>query len=60
MAAVGFGKEGDQTYYILKNSWGEEWGEKGYIRIAATPSGTGICGVQRYGAYPQVIKVNQD
>lgn len=23
-----------EPYYILKNSWSEEWGEKGYMRIA--------------------------
>ncbi len=23
-----------EEYYILKNSWSEDWGEKGYMRIA--------------------------
>tara|TARA_B110000285_G_C15006263_1_gene554023 strand:- start:86 stop:268 length:183 start_codon:yes stop_codon:yes gene_type:complete len=47
MIAVGWGlEEGtNRQYYILKNSWGEHWGEKGYIKIAATFGGWGICGV---------------
>lgn len=42
---VGYGQEKDQTFYIVKNSWGEQWGENGYARIAAKP-GKGVCGIQ--------------
>ena len=54
VAVVGYGNDGKQDYYIVRNSWGSSWGESGYIKIAAPGDGPGICGIQMQPVYPQV------
>lgn len=51
--AVGYGsKVAGGDYYIVKNSWGADWGDNGYVLIGAQSSGAGICGIQTDSSFP--------
>jgi len=48
--AVGIGGTG--TYWIVRNSWGTSWGEKGYIYLDSSVDNGDICHIQEYITYP--------
>ena len=51
--AVGYGTDATAgDYYIVKNSWGQFWGDNGYVKIGATATGKGICGIQTDSTFP--------
>ncbi|XP_010157181.1 PREDICTED: cathepsin K-like, partial [Eurypyga helias] len=56
MLAVGYGtsqeRGGNVSYWILKNSWSEVWGEQGYIRLLKDTNNQ--CGVANQASFPML------
>jgi len=54
---VGYGTDGSDDYWKVKNSWGSSWGESGYIRLCrncGANKGQGQCGILLSASYPIV------
>ena len=47
--AVGYGTESGTDYFLVKNSWGPSWGDKGYVKIAMADN---TCGISSQPSYP--------
>ncbi|KAJ1522708.1 hypothetical protein ONE63_001868 [Megalurothrips usitatus] len=52
MVLVGYGDDPwDGPYWTLRNSWGRDWGEAGYIRVSRLNN---LCGVMTYVVFPSL------
>jgi len=53
--AVGYGVQGSQEYWKVKNSWGTDWGEDGYVLICkdcGANGSAGECGINSDPSFP--------
>jgi cathepsin L len=49
---VGYGQTAEgREYWLIKGTWGTDWGEKGYAKIAVA-DGQGICGINTQASIP--------
>ena len=58
VAVIGYGTDStaQKDFWLVRNSWGANWGESGYIRMdRAIQPDTGICGICLAATYPQII-----
>jgi len=55
--AVGYGSdlETNEPYFVVKNSWGDSWGEDGFIRLSRNSKNDyGMCAILKMASYPEV------
>ena len=57
MTVVGYGSENGTDYWLVKNSWGTEWGLEGYMKLQR---GVHMCGVGKELAFVECEAVDPE
>jgi KDEL-tailed cysteine endopeptidase len=59
ITAVGYGVSPQGLeFWIVKNSWGNDWGENGYVRIwNSGKDDVGVCGINEDTSFPTTIEI---
>ena len=55
--AVGYGTdlETQEPYFLVKNSWGDGWGDHGYVKMGRKSTNQyGICSILKMASFPIV------
>ena len=47
---IGYGSNSNGDYWLIKNSWGADWGDEGYFRLARNKQN--MCGIVNHAIYP--------
>lgn len=70
VVVVGYGKVKDEKtlghcseYWIVRNSWGPNWGEDGFFNLCMDGAGSektplGTCLINEYGTWPTIKKAS--
>jgi len=53
---VGYGVDRNKMYWLIRNSWGPGWGEKGYMRIRRYGDGKEPCGIDKTPGHGEACK----